>query len=297
MNPNEQEALLLMTESPTEHPISPNREKTTSAITTRGARLLTEAVGYRCPNQREDVETVQRLLNLNGSRFGMPQPLKPDGAFGEKTLDALRAFQEIVLSLSGPGCMIQPGDMTLQSLCGEIPDSFGETILAFIFLHANEIAIEGMAHPIAETMARYGIDTPPRQAHFLAQIGHESGELHFREELADGTAYERRRDLGNTQRGDGPRFKGRGLIQLTGRSNYTHYREACRVDVLERPELVATDDRLCTDVAGWFWDRHKLNAHADRDDLEKITRVINGGLNGIENRRRLLNRARALLGG
>jgi len=273
-----------------------NTGTTATAVTTRYTRLLNEPVGAGCPNHHDDVETLQRLLNLNGPRFGLNQRLTLDGVFGRKTIDALSAYQRTVLCSPEPSGTVQPGDTALRSLCRGIPGSFGKTVLCLIFLHADETAIQNMTPPIDATMTRYGIDTPLRQAHFLAQIGHESGELRFREELAEGTAYENRPDLGNTRPGDGPRYKGRGLIQLTGRSNYSQYCRACGVDVLERPELVATDDNLCADVAGWFWDRHKLNSHADRDDLEKITRVVNGGLNGLANRRRLLNRAGTLFG-
>jgi putative chitinase len=142
------------------------------------------------------------------------------------------------------------------------------------------------------------IDTHLRRAHFLAQVGCESGELRFMEEIASGQDYEGRRDLGNTQPGDGQRFKGRGLIQLTGRANYTEYGRALgrEAEVLAYPELVATDKALCADLAGWYWAKRELNALADRDDLTAVTRRVNGGLNGLEERRRLLQRAKALLG-
>lgn len=266
-----------------------------SAAKARGSGLLIQAVGYHCPNLRDDVETVQHLLNLNGHRFGLARPLEPDGICGGKTMDTIRDFQRGVLEVPEASGLIRPGDLTLQSLCREIPVSFGETVLSLTFLRAGQATIRSLINPIAETMTRYAIDTPLRKAHFLAQIGHESGELRFRKELADGKAYEKREDLGNILEGDGPRFRGRGLIQLTGRLNYTRYRDACGIDVVERPELVATDDRLCTDVAGWFWERHGLNKYADNDDLEKITRVINGGLNGLADRKRLLMRAGTLL--
>src|SRR3546814_10384258 len=88
----------------------------------------------------------------------------------------------------------------------------------------------------------------------------------------DGSAYNGRVDLGNTQPGDGPRFKGRGLIQLTGRINYRDYGRACGKDFENRtdPRLVATDPNLAVDVAGWFWNSRKLNDFADQDDLREI---------------------------
>jgi len=145
-------------------------------------------------------------------------------------------------------------------------------------------------------MAARGIDTPLRQAHFLAQIGHESGQLRYNEEIADGSRYEGRRDLGNTEPGDGPRFRGRGLIQLTGRANYTAYGTAIGRDLLSDPSPVAYDAALAVDVACWFWMTRGLNALADIDDVEHITRRINGGLNGLADRLEILARAKRVLG-
>jgi predicted chitinase len=111
-------------------------------------------------------------------------------------------------------------------------------------------------------------------------------------------AYEGRRDLGNTQPGDGPRFKGRGLIQLTGRANYQQYGQAIGRDLLtnEQWRQVADDPNLAVDVACWYWETRRLNPFADQDDITTITRRINGGLNGLTDRQRLLARARFFLG-
>lgn len=165
-----------------------------------------------------------------------------------------------------------------------------------IFIHAKQATIEAFLDPINDVMQKYEINTPLRQAHFLAQIGHESGELKYKEEIASGMAYEGREDLGNTEPGDGPRFKGRGLIQLTGRSNYKAYGVAIGWDLIESPQVVATDSAVCTDVAGWFWRRKGLSELADQDGIERITRRINGGLNGLEDRKRILRIAKEVLG-
>jgi putative chitinase len=92
-------------------------------------------------------------------------------------------------------------------------------------------------------------------AHFIAQIGHESASFLFAEEIADGSAYEGRIDLGNTQSGDGKRFKGRGLIQLTGRANYAAYSKDSGVDYVAKPQVVASDPVVAVDVACWFWNK------------------------------------------
>lgn len=171
-------------------------------------------------------------------------------------------------------------------------------ILGAIFRNAKPLRVVEFAPAITSVMEEREIDTPLRQAHFLAQIGHESGELRWLEEIANGSAYEGRKDLGNTQRGDGRRFKGRGLIQLTGRANYTQYarnvgREA---EILSNPALVSEDQNLCVDVAGWYWTTRNLNKWADRDDLRAVTKRVNGGYRGYNDRQRLLRIAKAELG-
>ncbi len=171
-------------------------------------------------------------------------------------------------------------------------------VLHAIYPAASRADIAELAPALARTMARYDIDSPLRQAHFLAQIGHESGQLRYREEIASGAQYEGRRSLGNVQPGDGRRFKGRGLIQLTGRANYQQYDSARNLGgtLLVDPGRVASDPDLCVDVAGWFWHTRKINALADRDDLRAVTRRINGGTRGLTERQALLRRAKTVLG-
>ena len=140
----------------------------------------------------------------------------------------------------------------------------------------------------------FGIDSPKRIVHYLAQVFHESGKLRYVEELASGAQYEGRKDLGNTQKGDGVRFKGRGYIQLTGRANYTKFNECdlCTEDVLKHPEKVA-EFPLNQIASMWFWQQHGLNELADRDDggligeeiVRQITKRVNGGTNGLSERK------------
>lgn len=159
---------------------------------------------------------------------------------------------------------------------------------------------------INATCEKFEINTPIRQLCFLAQVGHESGGLFFTEELASGDAYEGRKDLGNTQPGDGRRFKGRGLIQITGRANYKSIGDFLGVDFISNPVLLgAKNIKECTDdqlkyaalSAGWFWNSRKLNDFADKidirhpieegtnlDNYKEITRRINGGFNGLPDR-------------
>ncbi len=148
-------------------------------------------------------------------------------------------------------------------------------------------------------MAEYGIDSPKRKAAFLSQCGHETGGLQWLTELWGPTpaqkGYEGRADLGNTQPGDGERFKGRGWIQITGRTNYEAVAMALCLDCVNRPELVANPDHAPR-VAAWWWKTHGLNELADLDDFSRITRIINGGLNGQADRLERWANAKKALG-
>ena len=123
---------------------------------------------------------------------------------------------------------------------------------------------------------------------FLAQVAHESGGFKWNKELGGRDyfqMYEGRKDLGNTEEGDGYRFRGRGFIQLTGRYNYKKFSEDFDKDFVENPDLVA-EPPYCVLVAGWYWNKHDLNEYADRQDIEGCTKVINGGYRGLDDRKR-----------
>lgn len=118
----------------------------------------------------------------------------------------------------------------------------------------------------------FQVNTKDRQAAFLAQVGHESGQLKYAEEVASGRAYEGRKDLGNVNPGDGMKFKGRGLIQVTGRANYKLFDEwlhknnylTINQSIIDNPEIVSFNPELAVLSAFWYWDLHKLNNLADR---------------------------------
>ncbi|MBB5610528.1 MULTISPECIES: glycoside hydrolase family 19 protein [unclassified Janthinobacterium] len=148
--------------------------------------------------------------------------------------------------------------------------------------------------PLNAAMLEFGINTPARQASFLAQVGHESGQLLYVRELASGQAYEGRADLGNTQPGDGVRFKGRGLLQVTGRANYTACGKALGLDLLAKPELLEQVVLACRS-AGWFWQMRGLNALADTGNQVKVSQRINGGSNGLAARLGLFEVAQRVL--
>jgi putative chitinase len=155
---------------------------------------------------------------------------------------------------------------------------------------------------LSVAMETYEIDNALRAAAFLAQLAHESGELKFMEEIWGPTAQQKRYEppsdlaarLGNTEPGDGARFKGRGPIQITGRFNYRKYGDLLGVDLVEMPELAATP-QIAFAIAGLFWQKNGLNALADRQDFTTITKRINGGLNGLASREKYYARALQVL--
>jgi putative chitinase len=142
-----------------------------------------------------------------------------------------------------------------------------------------------------------GINTPLRVAHFMAQLSHESGGFKYLKELGNDAyfnKYDGRKDLGNIQKGDGLRFKGRGYIQITGRSNYTQLSKDLNIDFLNNPELLEQEANAIL-ASCWFWNKKGLNAYADKDDITTITKRINGGVNGFEDRKHLLSEYKKLL--
>lgn len=161
--------------------------------------------------------------------------------------------------------------------------------------YASNANIQKFGVKLIEAMEKFEINTPRRQAAFLAQIAHESGSLHYVEELASGEAYEGRGDLGNTEPGDGKRFKGRGLIQLTGRFNYKLISDELNYDFIKNPEDLEKPGPA-TYSAAWFWWFHRLNGLADLDAFEKITKRINGGLTHFEDRLKHWETAKNALG-
>lgn len=141
-------------------------------------------------------------------------------------------------------------------------------------------------------MPAYGITTPEQIAMFLAQAAHESGQFRYTREIASGKAYEGRKDLGNIHPGDGVKFKGRGIFQVTGRDNYKKCGAALGVDLVNTPDLLATP-QYAVQSACWYWQSRDLNRFAN--DLRKCTRAINGGYNGLEDRQAFWHRAKKVI--
>lgn len=149
--------------------------------------------------------------------------------------------------------------------------------------------------PLNNAMFEFNINTPLRIASFIAQISHESGSLHYVEEIADGSAYEYRKDLGNLRpealaiahsnhSTTGKWYKGHGLIQITGYDNHLACGIALQIDCVNNPKLL-TESINSARSAAWFWKTHNCNTLADMGMFDKISRVVNGGTTGQESRR------------
>jgi len=168
----------------------------------------------------------------------------------------------------------------------------------------NNATAKNPPNDVIQAMKNYGITTPLQKAHFLSQISHESGQFKYREELASGAAYEGRKRLGNTVKGDGVKFKGRGYIQLTGRANYTKYNAYLKSkgitdDIVANPSLVAT--KYAADVSAWYWAilgpkgvkkfNQKANTGSSEAVVSKISTWVNGGdpANGLADRKQKFN--------
>ena len=260
--------------------------------------VIARSVGIAGRNDLTDVLVVQLLFNMNLPQFSAPVPknLDTDGRIGSKTLKAIEAFETRVMSLPASDQMVAPGDATIKALLKGLPKGPSPEKLQLVMPRALASKVKLYYEPLVAGMTRYKITTDLRMAHFIAQLAHESASFRYTEELASGDAYEGRTDLGNTQSGDGRRFKGRGLIQLTGRANYAEYSKAAGTDYVAKPQLLASDPFAAVDVACWFWHTRKLNALADADDVKAVTRRINGGYNGLDDRIEYLTRAKAVLG-
>ena len=178
-------------------------------------------------------------------------------------------------------------DTQLQQIMPNLP----QTKLQLYLPHLNQ------------AMQTYGVDTLLRTAAFIAQLAHESGEFRWMEELWGPTAAQRRYEppsdlakrLGNTQPGDGQRYKGRGPIQITGRFNYKKFGDLLGIDLIADPAVAATPE-LAFATAGLYWQSNGLNALADAQQFVTITRRINGGTNGLADRQMYYERAKTVLG-
>jgi len=229
----------------------------------------------------ESLEAVKRLQTYL-VKFG--GSLSIDGKFGPKTEEAVKAFQA-KHSLESNGIVTEVVWLSLY----KYPLV---TMSQLKSIYKNTKITSQQTEDLNVCLNFYQINTVSRIRHFLAQTGHESGGLRYVVELADGQAYEGRSDLGNTQPGDGPKYKGSGAIQLTGRLNYTYLRDD-------------THDQNVLDIggtyvgktypfrsAGVWWTINKMNDLCDKNPtVREVTKKVNGGYNGLEDREAYYQRA------
>lgn len=161
---------------------------------------------------------------------------------------------------------------------------------------AQKEIVAAISPVFAATLDSYAINTKLRIAHFMGQVTHECAGFRTTEEFASGAAYEGRADLGNVHPGDGKRYKGRGLLQLTGRDNYRRIGKILKIDLEDEP-LLAGDPVISLRIACEYWKGRKINSPADDDDLLEVTRRVNGGLNGLDDRSTYLKKAKTALAG
>jgi predicted chitinase/LysM repeat protein len=264
-------------------------------------------------SQGEEVRQLQSALVKLGYMTQAQMDTGP-GTFGPQTEASLKRFQadsgvpntgyygpmtrEALTKRAGGSSPAPTGPGPVTGPSNPAPSTGGVSLqqLRQIMPNLSEARAQQMLPHLNAAMAEAGINTPRRQAAFLAQLAHESGEFRYMEEIASGAAYEGRTDLGNTQPGDGVRFKGRGPIQLTGRSNYQAASRALGIDLVSNPTRAADPD-VGFRTAAWFWNSRNLNSYADAGNFDAITYRVNGGYNGKASRDAYYNRALQVLGG
>ncbi|MEO7941221.1 MAG: glycoside hydrolase family 19 protein [Burkholderiaceae bacterium] len=259
---------------------------------------IASSVGRGARNDLADVAAIQILLNVNLHRFPDPRPaaLETDGRIGRKTLECIERFETSVMGLPESDALVVPGDATVVELLKGLPSGPTKDKLTIVLPLAARSRIDLNFEPLKAGMIKYGITSPLQMAHFIAQLGHESMSFLYTEEIASGAAYEGRTDLGNMHAGDGRRYKGRGLIQLTGRANYAAYSRFTGIDYVAQPEPLSCDPVVAVDVSCWFWKDRGVDKLAEMDDAKAVTKRINGGYNGLDDRLQNLRRAKSVLG-
>ena len=235
------------------------------------------------------VKAWQKFLNISA-----------DGIFGKETEYATITFQNNnglkADGIAGPATLEKAKELGFEIPEENESQDITEEQLAYIMKGAKHSDIIKYLDPLNAVMKKYNINSFLRRCHFLAQVGHESGSLKYSHELASGKAYEGRADLGNIYPGDGVKYKGQGLIQLTGRNNITAFGRYVGIDFAKvNPARIGDEPELSAEAAGWFWMTRKLNKWADMDDIKGVTLRVNGGYNGLEDRKGYLRRAKEVL--
>lgn len=292
--------------------LSDNFSLNTDAIE-RNISVVTEYYKYLIAKESADQTTSGGTVGFIPFKLG----LTLDGISGIKIYSKLQVNTEFLpkaygktvdLIVTGVSHNLTGNDWTTQIETTVIPKTGKQSTIKIdtsaiqesvrdVKIATFQKAVKTPPNDVIQAMKTYGITDPLEKAHFLAQISHESGQFRYREEIASGAAYEGRKDLGNTQPGDGKRYKGRGYMQLTGRNNYTKYNNYLKSkgitdDVVSSPGLVAT--KYAADVSAWFWKIYgpsgvknfpvRSRQGSSVADVTKISKWVNGGTNGLQDR-------------
>lgn len=281
---------------------------------TTGAKIseILENPGFLDRGQSDvRIKTLQRQLKLLGL-----YPGKIDGIFGPVTDEGVKSFQQqsglVVDGQAGPATQEALRQSLLSEATGlenERPvidrpntpaptETPGKTIVTAEQLRKLGWVnvTEPMINDLNNCLRRYSITTPARICHFISQCSHESGLGKWSKEIASGAAYEGRKDLGNVHPGDGPRFKGAGYIQLTGRKNYQDFADSIGdPKVMEGAAYVA--EKYPWTSAGFWWQKNEMNALCDRGaSVKEITKKVNGGYNGLAEREKYYRFCKEIFG-
>ncbi|HAD96525.1 MAG TPA: glycoside hydrolase [Cryomorphaceae bacterium] len=280
------------------------------------------------PELKDEVYQLQQKLANQG------YPLEPDGEFGPGTEKVVKQFQKDHL-LNADGivgvdtwdALNQQAEDTTKPVSQGASATLTTDMLKAIMPSGKTSQLELFCPALNRQLVTYQLQSPLRQAHFLPQVAHESGSFNYTSENLNYSAsalrqvfgkyftddaianqyarkpekiasrvYASRMGNGDEASGEGWKFRGRGLIQLTGKDNYTSFGQSLAIDLLTDPDSVSTNPDHAVQAACWYWDVNKLNQDADRDDIKTITRKINGGYNGLDDRTAFLNRAKQVLG-
>lgn len=246
----------------------------------------------------EAVRAWQNFLNAHGYSCGAE-----DGIFGPQVTSATAqyqaAFNLTADGIAGPATISWAREQGFELPANKaVKAGEGVTLeqLAYIMKGAKRATLEQHLSFANGCMNTFEINTPLRRQHFLSQVGHESASLKYMHETASGAAYEGRGDLGNTQPGDGKKFRGHGPIQVTGRNNHQEFFNFIgRPELINTPEILETDLALAWMASGWYWMSRRLNKYADADDVRAVTLRVNGGYNGLADREQYLARAKEVI--
>ena len=195
----------------------------------------------------------------------------------------------------GPRHTDKTGLFAVERLLGRSHGQVTADILRKLNPKLSAARAQEIAAALNPAMAEAGIKTTLGKAAFLAQLCEESAGFTAMKEFASGEEYEGRADLGNTDPGDGPKYKGRGFIQITGKSNYIQAGNALGLDLVGNPELAENTENAAR-VAAWYWNNRNINPPADAGDFVRVTKLINGGTNGLDQREQYYAQAKDILG-